>query len=287
LAAVLLLACFCGAEEQRGEINSGQVTSVILVGATSDLAKKYLWKSIFKSYFSGDFGENALFVGGATRGYEEGSELLRQILQEAITCDGLDEVILPDECASKRDAFIANAQYQQLKRGEDYAELSSSIQSQLKSKGTIELGRIYYLSISPDFYQGAAEAISSFGRPVGSSATSAAPWLRVVLEKPFGRDLDSARALSTALAEHLREEEMYRVDHYLGKPAVQAILPLRSHPDSAALENALNAAGVASIQVVLKESEDCAGRAGYYDRYGAIRDVHQNHLTQILALLTM
>lgn len=100
------------------------------------------------------------------------------------------------------------------------------------------------------------------------------------------QDLASAQALAVELAQHLREEEIYRVDHYMGKSVVQAILPFR-HANKDWLEELWSGKHVAAVEVVMKETEDCEGRTAFYEGYGVIRDVLQNHLTQVLVLLKM
>ena len=107
--------------------------------------------------------------------------------------------------------------------------------------------------------------------------------MRVVFEKPFGSDLFTATELATLLQDHLNEEEIYRVDHYMGKVGVQGIRDFRlAHKDS--YDKLLNAGTVARVEVAMKETESCEGRTGFFDDYGTIRDVLQNHVTEMLAL---
>ncbi|KGL75806.1 GDH/6PGL endoplasmic bifunctional protein, partial [Tinamus guttatus] len=111
-------------------------------------------------------------------------------------------------------------------------------------------------------------------------------WLRVVLEKPFGHDLESARQLAMELTSFFREEEMYRVDHYLGKQAVAHILPFRDQ-NRQFLDPIWNRHHVERVEIVLKETVDAKGRTSFYEEYGVIRDVLQNHLTEALMFLAM
>ena len=110
-------------------------------------------------------------------------------------------------------------------------------------------------------------------------------WNRVIIEKPFGRDADSSEALSRHLSSLFREEEMYRIDHYLGKEMVQNLMVLRF--GNRIFGPIWNRENIASVQITFKEPFGTQGRGGYFDTFGIIRDVMQNHLLQILSLVAM
>ena len=135
---------------------------------------------------------------------------------------------------------------------------------------------LHYLAIPPSMFPVVIEHLS---------ATSVGPGARVVVEKPFGRDLASAQQLNRTLHKHFPESSIFRIDHYLGKEAVQNLLYFRFA--NSFLEPVWNRNFIASVQVTMAESIGVAGRGKFYDETGAIRDVIQNHLLQIVALLTM
>jgi len=246
--------------------------SVVLVGATGNLAGKYLWQALFDLHREGLVGR---VYGGATKAPEKGTELINGILDEKLACakDPRSDEPLPG-CEAAEAAFRAQVSYVQL-RGEDhYRALGEQL-----AGGDAE-GLLVYLSVSPDYYADIAGFVSEHLRPAAGDG-----WMRVVMEKPFGRDTASAGALSEAVDSQLRSEEVCKVDHYLGKEAVNAIAGFRgANRDS--YEPLLNAKFVERIEVVMQETETVEGRTEFFERYGIVRDVLQNHLSVMLAHAT-
>lgn len=208
----LLLVALCvdsgRGEESKAAQRPGHV-SVIVVGATGDLARKYLWQGFFHLYVHqvGGGGHTFAFYGGGLSPAETATPVLFEILQ-AVTCS---KDVSQERCAVLKEQFLRLSQYRQLKTVEDYRGLAEHIEQRLGQEGMTEAGRLFYLSVPAFAYAGIAEKINSACRPAGGT------WLRVVLEKPFGHDYRSAQVLATELRSFLNEEEMYRIDHYLGK----------------------------------------------------------------------
>ena len=146
---------------------------------------------------------------------------------------------------------------------------------------TARRGRLFYLALPSSAFEDALHGLAAAGLLEERDGL----WVRVVLEKPFGRDHDDSAQLMEALAPMVEERQICRIDHYLGKEMVQNILIMRF--DNAWLEPTLNRHHVANVQITLKETLLLEGRAGYFDDYGIVRDVMQNHLLQVLALLAM
>lgn len=207
----LLLVTLCahgshGEEKVEGQ-NPGHV-SVVIVGGTGDLAKKYLWQGFFSLYVNQvGSGSTFSFYAGGLSPTDTTTPVFFEILK-AVTC--LKDVS-QERCAVLKEQFLRLAQYRQLKTIEDYQELVKHIEQQVQEEGMSESGRLFYLSVPAFAYADIADKINSTCRPSGGV------WLRVVLEKPFGHDLRSARALASQLENYLKDEEMYRIDHYLGK----------------------------------------------------------------------
>ena len=136
------------------------------------------------------------------------------------------------KCREAKKKFIEHVQYHQLKSEKDYKHLAELMEENTRNfyqitdpKRKYETGRIVYLSIPPSAYAKTGKLVNKYFRPkVGKQK----PWLRVVIEKPFGHNLESARSLSEKLSKYFSEEELYRIDHYLGKATVKQILPFRS-----------------------------------------------------------
>src|SRR5665647_295192 len=137
--------------------------------------------------------------------------------------------------------------------------------------------RVYYLAVPPAAFPTIVEALGK--------RRTAQGWTRLIVEKPFGHDLESARQLNTMLWEHFDEKEIFRIDHYLGKETVQNMLALRFA--NGIFEPIWNRQFIDHVQITVAESIGIEGRAGYYESAGAIRDIFQNHLLQLLALTAM
>nr|XP_033778028.1 GDH/6PGL endoplasmic bifunctional protein [Geotrypetes seraphini]XP_033778030.1 GDH/6PGL endoplasmic bifunctional protein [Geotrypetes seraphini]XP_033778031.1 GDH/6PGL endoplasmic bifunctional protein [Geotrypetes seraphini]XP_033778032.1 GDH/6PGL endoplasmic bifunctional protein [Geotrypetes seraphini] len=251
--------------------------SVVLLGATGDLAKKYLWQGLFQLYVDQiDNGHSFSFQGAALTPQEQGQTLMFDALKR-LSCS---PDIFPGRCTLLKDQFLKRTRYWQLKTAEDYISLSRDIESSVRKEGIQEAGRLFYLSVPAFAYVDIARHINSSCRPKPGA------WLRVVLEKPFGHDHTSAQQLAKELHTYFLEEEMYRVDHYLGKQIVAEILPFRQR-NQQILDPIWNRHNVERVEIVLKETLDAKGRTSFYEQYGVIRDVIQNHLTEILTCIAM
>ena len=137
--------------------------------------------------------------------------------------------------------------------------------------------RAFYFSVAPALFGDLAERLHDHDIAQRDS--------RIVVEKPFGKDLETARALNATLAKHFREDQIYRIDHYLGKETVQNLMAVRF--GNMLFEPLWNAQFIDHIQITVAETVGVGGRGGYYDQSGAMRDMVQNHLMQLLCLIAM
>ncbi|WP_217913571.1 glucose-6-phosphate dehydrogenase [Miltoncostaea marina] len=163
-----------------------------------------------------------------------------------------------------------------------YGRLRAAIEEADEHRGT-RGNRLYYLATAPEFFPVIAEQLGRAG--LAAEPDDGARFARLVIEKPFGSDLDSARRLNARLSAVFRERQVYRIDHYLGKETVQNLMALRF--GNAIFEPIWNRRYVDHVQITVAEDLGIGSRGGYYDRSGALRDIVQNHMMQVLSLVAM
>ncbi|KAK3605552.1 hypothetical protein CHS0354_013193 [Potamilus streckersoni] len=252
-----------------------QHTDVVLLGGTGDLAKKYLWQGFFY-LFQKYSNENSTFsftaIGRTV--YEEGNTKLREILTGNVKCGKENN----EACEEKKSEFISLVKYSHLKTEDEYKTFCQNFSKKEKSTRN---GHIFYLSLPPSAYVSTLKTLSKYCYRNDDQI-----WTRFVLEKPFGRDLESAQQQANTIAEFVRESDLFRIDHYLGKPVVKQILSFRKS-NKQTLEPLLNRQYVDRIEIIMKETIGVKDRTEFYNQVGVIRDVMQNHLSELLALVTM
>ncbi|MEU0496399.1 glucose-6-phosphate dehydrogenase [Mycobacterium sp. NPDC006124] len=249
--------------------------AVVIFGVTGDLATKKLMPAIYDLANRGLLPPTFSLVGFARRDWEDedfGNIVLTAVKAHARTpfrqevWDRLNEGI----------RFVQGT----FDDADSFARLKETLDKLDAERGTGG-NHAFYLSIPPKAFPTVCEQLSTSGlaRPDGDR------WSRVVIEKPFGHDLDSARSLNKVVNSVFPESSVFRIDHYLGKETVQNILALRFA--NQLFDPIWNAHYVDHVQITMAEDIGLGGRGGYYDGVGAARDVIQNHLTQLLALTAM
>ena len=247
----------------------------VLLGSTGSLARLYLWPALYKWHSLPAFQDQQceLMIFAASRQPFTNEERMWKDITSNVKC-GDTEI----QCSETMSSFRRATRFVQIRSHDHYTDLQQQIHELYSVNGLVEVGRVFYLSIPPSGYEEVCQNIHQHVRPETGT------WLRVVLEKPFGDDLISAKILADKVSEYLSSEEIYRVDHYLGKFGVQQILPFRLK-NNALLSPLWNKNTIQFVEVAMKERSHVKGRARFYDSYGVIRDVLQNHLMEILVRL--
>lgn len=243
---------------------------IIIFGATGDLAKRKLFPSIFRLRQHQKICDDFAVVGIGRRPWT--NETFRDVV-----ADSVNEAFDPEQDLAP---FTANFYYHSLDVTDtDAYENLNTLVNDLESDYQTGGNRLFYLAMAPEFFGLIANNLADSGLKDGTG------WTRLVIEKPFGHDLESAKKLNNDIRQAFREDQIYRIDHYLGKEMVQNIEVIRFA--NGIFEHLWNNRFIANIQVTSNESLGVEERARYYDISGATRDMAQNHMLQMIALLAM
>ncbi len=238
---------------------------LVIFGGTGDLARRKILPALYRRFCAGQIGEGS-HVFGAARS-EMDNKGYRKFASEAIA-----EFSRHADCDIGRlDEFLGMLQYVTIDAN---GTTGWKALAKLVKPDRI---KAFYFSVGPGLFGGLAERLQKYGMADADS--------RIVVEKPFGRDLASARDLNKVLAQHFEEAQIYRIDHYLGKETVQNLMAVRF--GNILFEPLWNSQYVDHIQITVAEEVGVGTRGGYYDRSGAMRDMVQNHLMQLLCLIAM
>lgn len=254
------------------DMNGDESTvSITVVGASGDLAKKKIFPALFALYYEGFLPKHFTIFGYARSKMTDAE--LRNMVSRTLTC----RIDKRENCDEKMDEFLKRCFYHsgQYDSQENFAALDKKL---MAHEGGRVSNRLFYLSIPPNIFIDAVRCASS-------SASSGNGWTRVIVEKPFGRDSESSAAMTKSLKQYLKEDQIFRIDHYLGKELVENLSVLRF--SNLIFEPLWSRQYIRNVQLIFSEDFGTEGRGGYFDHYGIIRDIMQNHLLQILALFAM
>ena len=244
---------------------------LVIFGASGDLTHRKLVPALFELFLQRRLPSEFALLGCARRKWSD--EFFRQKMADA----------LKDKIETKPvlwEQFSKSLFYEpvDLQKPEDVLKLGNRLEDIDRLKAT-HSNRTFYLSVSPKFYGSGCRALSSAGLLKDQKRS------RVVIEKPFGRDFSSARDLNELVQNCAHESQIFRIDHYLGKETVQNILVLRFA--NTIFEPIWNRNYISNVQITASETVGVEERADYYETSGALRDMVQNHLTQMLAITAM
>lgn len=251
-------------------------TILVIFGATGDLTRRKLVPALWHLYERGMLPPLFTVVGFARQNVS--NEVWREHIQ------GMVPAVRGKQRQKKLSDFL-RLFYYQIGLFEDpagYRSLAVLLGQQDNTWKTCA-NKLFYLAAAPNHYETICRQLADSGLTIPCGSDEG--WTRVIVEKPFGKDLLTAQALDEMLGRLFKEAQIYRIDHYLGKDTVQNILAFRF--SNTLFEPAWDARSIAGIHIRMMEKNGVEGRAGFYDGVGALRDVGQNHLLQLLALFTM
>jgi glucose-6-phosphate 1-dehydrogenase len=234
---------------------------LVIIGATGDLARRKLLPALFHRDRAGQIPEGARIIGAARRAMDA----------SAFRAEAEAAIAPAEPTAEEAARFLARLAYVHLDAtGDDGWQALAAL------LGDSQAIRVFYLATGPELFAPLCHGIARHGLARDA---------RVVVEKPIGRDLESAMAVNAAIGAVFPESAIYRIDHYLGKETVQNLMALRFA--NTLFEPVWNSAHIDHVQITVAETLGVEGRAGYYDTAGALRDMVQNHMLQLLCLIAM
>jgi len=238
---------------------------LVIFGATGDLARRKIFPGLYRRFWAGQVPADSRIIAAA-RSAMTPAEFRTQVRS------AIEEFVSPDKRdAARIDGFLGRIGYVPIDA------TGTGGWAQLKAEMRPGMIGAFYFSVAPSLFGDLAERLHQHGIANDDS--------RIVVEKPFGRDLASARALNATLAAHFAERQIYRIDHYLGKETVQNLMAVRFA--NILFEPLWNAQHIDHVQITVAETVGVGGRGSYYDKSGAMRDMVQNHLMQLLCLIAM
>ncbi|MCP5535965.1 MAG: glucose-6-phosphate dehydrogenase [Akkermansiaceae bacterium] len=253
-----------------------EACTVVIFGATGDLTHRKLIPALYNLHVEGDLPAGVKIIGFARR--EKSDDAFRNGLEEInqkVSRSGHDDAIWKE--------FAQHVHYHQSEFQDvnGYLRLAESLEEIDRERGG-NGHRLFYIASAPAYFDDILEHL----KEAGLNRNSEGYWARVIVEKPFGTDLPTAQHLNKVVSRTFREKDTYRIDHYLGKETAQNIMVLRFA--NAIFEPLWNNRCIEQIQITCSENLGMeGGRGGYYDQSGALRDMVQNHLLQLLSLVAM
>ncbi len=258
---------------------------VVIFGASGDLTKRKLLPALYNLQQDGNLPEKFAVLGVARRPLEA---TFAADMKEGIEAGGGVDAGDP-----KVDEFVSRIRYHAMNFDDDpaYEGLKDELAAMDTKFGT-QGNRLFYLATAPEYFSDIIKFLGEHGmaqppEPSGSGGAGGGvqPWVRIVIEKPFGHDLESARALNDEVNKVFNEDQIFRIDHYLGKETVQNILVFRFA--NGIFENVWNRNYIDHIEITAAESIGIEGRGPFYEKAGALRDVMQNHVMELLSFVAM
>ena len=262
-----------GAERTTNVARISDPCTIVIFGATGDLTRRKLVPALYNLRREGLLHANTTILGFARRDWSD--DYFRGLLFEEgskHSRTGMSDTVWPDFAG--RIHYVRST----FEDAAGYTELAQRLAEIDEAHGTSG-NRLFYLATPPESYEDIIKQLGAAGLAQSHG------WTRIIVEKPFGHDLESARHLNNVLHDVFAERQIYRIDHYLGKETVQNLLVFRFA--NGIFEPLWNRRYIDNVQITVAESIGVEGRGGYYEQAGALRDMVQNHMMQLLSLTAM
>jgi glucose-6-phosphate 1-dehydrogenase len=259
----------------RLKIESQEPSILVIMGASGDLTARKLIPALFRLYLAGELPNPFLIVGSARTRFSD--KQFRAKLTEQLSFQ--NEVEKDNWYAFAGSIFYRSMDYDRPESFHTLAEFLYELNQQHQARGN----KLFYLALPPTLYQPVVELLGKAG--LGLENEDGNGWSRLIVEKPFGRDYESAVELDHHIQKYFQEHQIFRIDHYLAKETVQNILMFRFA--NAIFEPIWNRRYIDYISILASETLGVEHRAGYYEQAGVIRDMFQNHMMQLLAMTAM
>ena len=259
---------------------SAKPLTIVIFGATGDLFQRKLAGALFDLHQKKLLPERTEIVGFSRKPFSH--DQFHAFIQNALAARANGKIIEPEE-------FVGKALYHQgdLNSAESYASLGNFLAERDRLHGTCS-DKLFYLAVPPNLYETVFTRLSESGLAIPCAPglpNEAQAWTRVLVEKPFGNNEKEASRLDRMLGRLFQEEQIFRIDHYLAKEAMQNIISFRF--SNGLFEQLWHKQHIERVEIKFHGKEDVSTRGSFYDGVGALRDVGQNHLLQMLALIAM
>ncbi len=248
--------------------------TIVIFGASGDLTKRKLIPALFHNFKKGRLAEQTSIVGFARTEWSD-AEFVANMHEFSAKALGAECSGPEWEKFSRKMHYVPG----ELTKVEDFKRLDAKL-AELEKARAAGTGRLYYLSIGPQFYPDTIRNLGAAGMAAEDKG-----WRRVIIEKPFGHDLASATELNGIVHAVFKEKQVYRIDHYLGKETVQNVLVFRFA--NTIFEPIWNRNYIDHVQITVAETVPVGSRGGYYDKAGVLRDMFQNHILQVMSIVAM
>jgi glucose-6-phosphate 1-dehydrogenase len=255
--------------------NRAEPCVVIIIGASGDLTSRKIVPSLFRLFINGDLPNPCVILGCARTKLSD--DEFRDNMQSA--CLSSNQTNVAEWQRFSKILFYRSINYENINA---YKRLAQEIRT-LDGKYSTHGNKLMYFAVPPSLYTSISDMLGKAGLAIEGQNGNG--WSRVIIEKPFGRDLISAMILDGTLHEHFKEHQIFRIDHYLAKETVQNILTFRFA--NAIFEPLWNRNYIDHVHIIAAETLGVEHRAGYYEQAGVLRDMFQNHMMQLLALTAM